>query len=76
MQLLQSFFSRSISQSVFVTGIFGNLWIVGAFLLSFGAMVAGFYIPGMVFKAAIYAFSMLQSLTLILFYSAGQLAGA
>ncbi|KAI9287730.1 hypothetical protein BC943DRAFT_274467 [Umbelopsis sp. AD052] len=47
MQLLQSFFSRSISQSVFVTGIFGNKWIVGAFVVSFGAMVAGCYIPAL-----------------------------
>ncbi|KAH8555889.1 hypothetical protein BGW37DRAFT_543530 [Umbelopsis sp. PMI_123] len=47
MQLLQSFFSRSITQSVFVTGIFGNIWIVGAFVLSFGAMVAGCYIPAL-----------------------------
>jgi Ca2+-transporting ATPase len=46
MQLLQSFFARSLTKSIFTTGIIGNLWIIGAFIVSFGSLVAGCYIPG------------------------------
>jgi Ca2+-transporting ATPase len=47
MQLVQSFYSRSVQNSVFKTGIFGNKWLIGAFFLSFGLLVMGYYIPGM-----------------------------
>ncbi|EGF84084.1 hypothetical protein BATDEDRAFT_15466 [Batrachochytrium dendrobatidis JAM81] len=46
MQLVQSFHSRSVEESVFVTGIFGNLWMVGAFLLSFALALIGLLAPG------------------------------
>ncbi|KAJ1555214.1 P-type ATPase [Nowakowskiella sp. JEL0078] len=47
MQLVQSFLSKSTEESVFTTGIFGNRWMVYAFVLSFGFLLAGFYIPGL-----------------------------
>ncbi|KAI8589364.1 hypothetical protein BDZ88DRAFT_151669 [Geranomyces variabilis] len=47
MQLAQSFFSRSISQSTFTVGLWGNNWLVGAFVFSFGAIVLATYIPGL-----------------------------
>lgn len=47
MQLVQSFLSRSVTESVFKTGIFGNRWMVGAFVFSFLSLVASAYIPGM-----------------------------
>ncbi|KAI8814697.1 hypothetical protein BJ742DRAFT_671382 [Cladochytrium replicatum] len=47
MQLTQSFMSRSVSLSLFQTGIFGNKWMVYAYILSFVLMVAGYYIPGL-----------------------------
>ncbi|TPX72328.1 hypothetical protein SpCBS45565_g00603 [Spizellomyces sp. 'palustris'] len=46
MQLTQSFFSRSISHSVFRTGILGNKWLVGAYILSLGCVILGTYVPG------------------------------
>ncbi|KAJ3391668.1 P-type ATPase [Lobulomyces angularis] len=47
MQLVQSFLSKSVTRSVFSTGILNNKWMVGAFLLSFGLLVMSIYIPGM-----------------------------
>lgn len=46
MQLVQSFLSKSVSASFLTTGLGGNKWMIGAFLLSFSLLVAGFYIPG------------------------------
>lgn len=46
MQLVHSFMSRSVSESVFVTGVTGNRWMVGAFFLSTGLLVMSIYIPG------------------------------
>jgi hypothetical protein len=46
MQILQVFFSRSIQNSVFRTGVLGNRWMIGASLSSFLALVGGIYIPG------------------------------
>ncbi|KAG2232000.1 hypothetical protein INT48_004810 [Thamnidium elegans] len=46
LQLLHSFLSRSILQSVFVSGIFGNWWMIYAFLVSFSCLLAGIYTPG------------------------------
>lgn len=46
MQLTQSFFSRSISQSIFKTGLFGNRWLVAAYIFSFTCMVLATYVPG------------------------------
>ncbi len=39
MQLAQSFLSRSVESSVFKTGITGNIWMVWAFLFSFGVLL-------------------------------------
>ncbi|KAJ3122747.1 P-type ATPase [Nowakowskiella sp. JEL0407] len=47
MQLTQSFFSRSTEQSLFKTGVIGNKWMIYAYVLSFGFLVAGYYIPGL-----------------------------
>ncbi|KAI8391393.1 uncharacterized protein BYT42DRAFT_556718 [Radiomyces spectabilis] len=45
-QLLHSFNSRSVHQSLFKTGILANRWMIGAFFLSFGFMILGIYAPG------------------------------
>ncbi|KAJ3413577.1 P-type ATPase [Chytridiales sp. JEL 0842] len=47
MQILQSFLSRSVELSIFTTGIFGNTWLIIAFVISFGGLVLGLYIPGL-----------------------------
>ena len=49
MQLVQSFLSRSVTASVFKTGLTGNKWMSYAFFLSFGLLLAGFYIPSITF---------------------------
>ncbi|KAI8906601.1 hypothetical protein DFJ77DRAFT_195075 [Powellomyces hirtus] len=46
MQLTQSFFSRSVSHSIFKTGVFGNKWLVWAYIFSFVCVVLGCYVPG------------------------------
>ncbi|KAI9095800.1 hypothetical protein DFS34DRAFT_715780 [Phlyctochytrium arcticum] len=46
MQLTQSFFSRSISHSIITTGVFGNKYLVGAYIFSMVAVILGMYIPG------------------------------
>ena len=45
MQLVQSFWSKSVTLSVFKSGITSNKWMVFAFFLSFTLMVMGIYIP-------------------------------
>ncbi|KAJ3368005.1 hypothetical protein HDU91_000909 [Kappamyces sp. JEL0680] len=45
MQLVQSFLSRSITNSVFVTGITGNRVLVFAFFLSYGLLLLGLEVP-------------------------------
>ncbi|KAL2916648.1 hypothetical protein HK105_203760 [Polyrhizophydium stewartii] len=46
MQLVQSFLSRSVEDSVFTTGITGNRWMIVAFAISFACAVIGIYAPG------------------------------
>lgn len=46
LQLVQAFHSRSVSTSVFKTGIWDNKWLVGANILSFVLMLIGIYVPG------------------------------
>ncbi|KAI8636950.1 hypothetical protein BD408DRAFT_478332 [Parasitella parasitica] len=46
LQLLHSFLSRSILQSIFVAGLFGNRWMVMAFAVSFSCLLIGIYAPG------------------------------
>ncbi|RGB43783.1 hypothetical protein C1646_616641 [Rhizophagus diaphanus] len=46
MQLLQGFLSRTLYESIFKTGIFGNKWMVGSVIGSFVAMLMGVYVPG------------------------------
>ncbi|KAG2175188.1 hypothetical protein INT44_007676 [Umbelopsis vinacea] len=46
-QLLHGLLSRTISRSVFETGIFGNKWMIGALILSYGFMLMGIYCPGL-----------------------------
>ncbi|CAO3630169.1 unnamed protein product [Cunninghamella blakesleeana] len=46
LQLVQSFYSRSISQSIFKTGIVNNRWLIYSFIISFSAMIIGIYAPG------------------------------
>lgn len=46
LQLLHSFLSRSILQSIFVTGILGNRCMIYAFVVSFGCLLLGIYAPG------------------------------
>ena len=43
-QLNQSFFSRSLRKSVFQTGMVGNRWMLGAWTLSFGLLLACLFI--------------------------------
>lgn len=45
MQLVQSFLSRSITNSIFVTGVTGNRILVFAFFLSFGLLLLGLEVP-------------------------------
>jgi Ca2+-transporting ATPase len=46
MQLTQSFLSRSVTESIFVTGVTANKWMVFAFFLSSGLLTMSIYIPG------------------------------
>jgi len=46
LQLIQAFHSRSVSSSVFKTGIWDNKWLIGANILSFVLMLIGIYVPG------------------------------
>ncbi|ORX64077.1 calcium ATPase [Anaeromyces robustus] len=46
LQLIQAFHSRSVSTSIFKTGIMDNKWLVGANILSFVLMLIGIYVPG------------------------------
>lgn len=46
-QLVQSFYSRSVFDSVFSINFFTNKWLLGAFVLSFGLMTLGIYCPGL-----------------------------
>ena len=46
MHLFQSFLSKSVTNSIFQTGLFGNLWMILAFVISFGFLVLGIYGPG------------------------------
>ncbi|ORX48414.1 calcium ATPase [Piromyces finnis] len=46
LQLIQAFHSRSVSTSIFRTGIWDNKWLIGANLLSFVLMLIGIYVPG------------------------------
>ncbi|ORX62615.1 PMCA-type calcium-translocating P-type ATPase [Hesseltinella vesiculosa] len=45
-QLLHSFLSKSIHQSIFSINVFDNVWLIVAFIISFGLMVIGIYVPG------------------------------
>ena len=45
MQIVLALFSRSTHQSVFRVGLFGNLWLFLAVLISFGLLVMGLYVP-------------------------------
>jgi Ca2+-transporting ATPase len=45
-QLWHSFLSRSQTQSIFVTGVLGNKWLIGAFFLSTTLLVLSIYVPG------------------------------
>jgi magnesium-transporting ATPase (P-type) len=46
MQLVQSFLSKSIDVSLFRTGIFGNKWMIAAFLFSFSVLLIFNFVPG------------------------------
>jgi len=46
LQLIQAFHSRSVSSSIFRTGIWDNKWLIGANILSFVLMLIGIYVPG------------------------------
>ncbi|KAG2183376.1 hypothetical protein INT43_006382 [Umbelopsis isabellina] len=46
-QLLHGLLSRTISRSVFETGILGNKWMIGALVISIGFMLMGIYCPGL-----------------------------
>ncbi|OUM68426.1 hypothetical protein PIROE2DRAFT_19856 [Piromyces sp. E2] len=46
LQLIQAFHSRSVSTSIFRTGIWDNKWLIGANILSFVLMLIGIYVPG------------------------------
>ena len=46
LQLVLSFMSRSITLSVFQTGIKDNKYLIFAFFLSFGLLLFGLYVPG------------------------------
>ena len=45
LQLVQSLFSRSILNSAFKVGLFGNSWLIIAFVISYGLMLFGLYVP-------------------------------
>ncbi|KAI9017416.1 hypothetical protein BC832DRAFT_617978 [Gaertneriomyces semiglobifer] len=47
MQLTYAFYSRSIRNSVFRTGIVGNRWLVAAWIGSMACMIMGVYVPGL-----------------------------
>jgi len=46
-QLLHGLLSRTISRSVFETGILGNKWMIAALVISYGFMLLGIYCPGL-----------------------------
>jgi Ca2+-transporting ATPase len=46
LQLVQAFYARSLMQSVFVTGILSNIYMVLATLFSFAMLIMGIYVPG------------------------------
>ncbi|CAG8652608.1 2678_t:CDS:10, partial [Acaulospora morrowiae] len=46
MQLYQGFLSRTLNESVFRTGFFGNKWMVGSVFGSFITLAIGIYVPG------------------------------
>ena len=43
-QLVQSFWSRSVTESAFKIGVIGNPWMILAFVVSAGSMMLGFYV--------------------------------
>ena len=45
LQLVQSLLSRSILNSAFKVGILGNTWLLLAFVVSYGLMLFGLYVP-------------------------------
>jgi len=45
-QLLHAFLSKTINQSLFSTGLLGNITMVWCVLGSFVAMLIGIYVPG------------------------------
>jgi Ca2+-transporting ATPase len=45
-QLWHAFLSRSQTQSIFVTGLIGNRWLIGAYFLSASLLIMSIYIPG------------------------------
>lgn len=45
MQLVQSFYCKSIDKSVFVTGITSNYWLILGNLISLGLLILGIYTP-------------------------------
>lgn len=47
MQFTLAFTCRSTRSSIFVTGIMGNLYMVGAIILSFALLFLGHYVPGL-----------------------------
>lgn len=46
MQLMQSFLSRSVTESVFKLGVFANLWLVFGVFISLLFLLLGLYVPG------------------------------
>lgn len=47
MQLVHSFLSKSVTNSLLFTGVLNNLWMIFAFFISFGLLVLGLYQPDM-----------------------------
>ena len=47
MHLCQAFYARSVSNSIFVTGVMDNPVMVGSVAFSFSLLVMGVYVPGM-----------------------------
>jgi Ca2+-transporting ATPase len=45
MHLFQSFLSKSITNSIFKTGITSNIWMIIAFVISYGFLIIGLYAP-------------------------------
>jgi magnesium-transporting ATPase (P-type) len=46
LQLVHSFLSKSITQSIRHHGIATNRWLVAAFIVSFSLLIMGIYTPG------------------------------